>query len=366
MRQFKPTLTSIYDRVLTDLAGTAHSSRRVFAKAIAGCSYLLYGYADLLSKNLHPLYANNGTLDDWAAIWLEDGRKLETKASGIITVVAVEEIDLPTGTIFQYQDLEYGAVEFETIQDEKFSGSKDIWIRAVLPGKIKVIASGQLLQSQSTIAGMKPEAVVKDQIDGGTDTESDEALRERIRDRVRNPPQGGSPQDYIVWAKVVPGISRAWVAPRIQGPGTVGVAFVDDQSGGLPTQAATRELLKKLSQDGPAATRFVSVDLEPRPVDFKILIEPYSLEVAERIKSELATLIRVVSEPVASGSSEYEWLNSRGKKTRGVLTTADIHDALSLVPKDRYRVVLPDPESDTLTEPGQIMTLGRVTVDSYQ
>ena len=363
----KPTLNEIYNRVLTDLTGSAQSSRRVFAKAIAGCSYLLHGYADKLSSNLHPLNARGKALESWAAVWLQEGRKPPEKASGSLTVEATAETELPAGTLFRYGD-----IEFSTTKDIRFSGLKEVPVVAVRAGKIRPIKSGEQLGPVQTIANLTRIALVTETIDGGADEESDEALRERIRERVRTPPQGGAPQDYIVWAKSVPGISRAWSAPRIEGKGTVGLCFVNDENGGISSRQTGESLAKKLAEVGPGGTEFIIRNLQAQPIDFHIQVEPFSEEVADRIKSELKTLIKAVSEPVFQSSDPLDegkdprfWLNSRGEKTTGVLTTADVHEAISLVPKDRYRVVLPDPQSDVFTQPGKIMTLGEVKVDSF-
>ena len=352
----KPTLNQIYERILIDLTGTAHSSRRMFAKAIAGCSHLLYGYADRLSKNLHPLWAKGDTLDLWAAIWLTEGRKPSVTAKGSLTLEATDEIDLPAGTLFRF-----GSLEFQTTKALRFSGMKEIPVAAVIPGKIPAINSGEQLEPVQTIPSLTPVALVTEQIDGGADTETDDALRERIRERVRTPPQGGAPQDYIVWAKSVPGISRAWVAPKIEGRGTVGLCFVDDENGGLPTDTAAADLREKLNSAGPGGTDFIFVSLQPQPVNFEIRVDPSGPLTTAQIQSELRTLIKRVSEPVFA-DTRY-WLNSRNEKTQGILTVANVHEALSLIQKDRYRVV--SPASDIQTEPGKILTFGGVDVAPY-
>ena len=78
-------------------------------------------------------------------------------------------------------------------------------------------------------------------IDGGANAETDDQLRRRVLQRIRNPPMGGSAEDYVRWALACPGVDRAW-AEAEQGPGTITVRFLMDpedpayeESKGWPT-----------------------------------------------------------------------------------------------------------------------------------
>jgi uncharacterized phage protein gp47/JayE len=77
-----------------------------------------------------------------------------------------------------------------------------------------------------TINGVSAQAIAVD-LTGGTDTETDDELRARILQRIRNPPMGGDLQDYVAWALAVPGVTRAWAQVE-QGIGTVTVRFMMD------------------------------------------------------------------------------------------------------------------------------------------
>jgi uncharacterized phage protein gp47/JayE len=52
-------------------------------------------------------------------------------------------------------------------------------------------------------------------------------------------PQGGANSDYVEWALAVPGVTRAWITPKLAGAGTVGVYIMLDgddvtNDGGFP------------------------------------------------------------------------------------------------------------------------------------
>ncbi|HCP1667699.1 TPA: baseplate J/gp47 family protein, partial [Escherichia coli] len=68
-----------------------------------------------------------------------------------------------------------------------------------------------------------PSSGVADTLTGGFDTEELETWRARVIERYYWTPQGGADGDYVVWAKEVPGITRAWTYRHWMGTGTVGV-----------------------------------------------------------------------------------------------------------------------------------------------
>ena len=52
---------------------------------------------------------------------------------------------------------------------------------------------------------------------GGYDEESDDELRERYYNDLRNPNNGGNQQAYIAWALSVPGVGRVRIFPQALG-----------------------------------------------------------------------------------------------------------------------------------------------------
>lgn len=354
MNPERPSIKEIFDRVEQDIGFChLHSSKRVFSKAIAGCSHLLYGYARNLANNLHPLWAKGSALDDWAKIWLPSGRKSATPAQGTISIESTAPISLAKGTAFRYEGL-----EFVTRKSQEVSGIKNIPIEASIPGNTGVILPGNQLIAVQTIPNLKSTAIVTQEISGGTNIETDESLRERIINKVRNPPQGGCPQDYINWATEISGISRAWVAPKVNGLGTVGLAFVDDQNGGLPTPSARKKLIEKLEKVAPAGSKTIPIMLKPEPIFFKIKVSPTSVK--PQLENELRTLIKSISEPRLSRGY---FLNARGQKTHGLLAISDVHESLAPVPKSKFNIM--EPSTDLTVSEGKIFTFGGLDVQAY-
>ena len=346
----RPSILQIYERVDQDLGPKLkHSSKSIFAKAISACSHLLHAYAEEKSKNLHPLRATGEVLNEWASIFLEKGRKEPSKAKGVIQVRSTSELTLPKGTVFRFGD-----IEFLTDKDELIQAEQEIPVTARVAQQIQLIPKGMVLITD-TIPGLETSAKVVS-MGRGSNQESDESLKERVLERVRNPPQGGSPQDYIVWAKEVPGVTRAWVAPRFHGLGNVALAFVCDDNGGVSTEQVKTALENKMKEVAPAAANFIPYSLEAEPIHFIIKADPVSIK--PQVELELANLIKKVSEPVLLGENCF--INSRRRKTTGVLPVSEIHEVLALIPKRSYKLVYP--LQDIQVSEGKIFTFGGVNV----
>ncbi|MCW2277725.1 baseplate J/gp47 family protein [Heliophilum fasciatum] len=72
----------------------------------------------------------------------------------------------------------------------------------------------------------------------GTDTESDESLRERLLKKVRSPATSGNMAHYLQWAKEVAGVGGAKVFPMWNGPGTIKVVIVNSEKKPASAQLA--------------------------------------------------------------------------------------------------------------------------------
>lgn len=64
-------------------------------------------------------------------------------------------------------------------------------------------------------------------IERGTDEESDDDLRERLRDKIAGPAENGNRQHYRSWCEEVPGVGRARIIPLWNGPNTVKGIIID-------------------------------------------------------------------------------------------------------------------------------------------
>ncbi|EAY1967837.1 baseplate J/gp47 family protein, partial [Salmonella enterica] len=81
---------------------------------------------------------------------------------------------------------------------------------------------GTALRLGTPITGI-PSTGYADTLIGGADKEELETWRARVMERYYWIPQGGADPDYVIWAKEIAGITRAWTFRHYKGTGTVGV-----------------------------------------------------------------------------------------------------------------------------------------------
>jgi uncharacterized phage protein gp47/JayE len=234
-----PTLRKVRELVRDDITATLYGASfvgnnvlRVMADAMAGLCHLTLRYIDWLALQLLPDSAEVEWLDRHGHIWLtnEDGstgRKLATVASGTVNVTSdLGGIVIPAGTQMIGTST-LATVTYETIREvvTGVASAVPVEIRALDAGTIGNLIEGTALSVVGIENVTLAEAV---DVTGGVDTESDDDLRIRVLERIRQPPQGGALHDYVRWAKAVYGCTRAWVYPLEMGMGTVTVRVMFD------------------------------------------------------------------------------------------------------------------------------------------
>ncbi|EFC4136851.1 baseplate J/gp47 family protein, partial [Escherichia coli] len=164
-----------------------------------------------------------------------------------------------------------------------------------------------------------PSSGVADTLTGGFDTEELETWRTRVIERYYWTPQGGADGDYVVWAKEVPGITRAWTYRHWMGTGTVGVMIASsDLINPIPeesTETAARQHIEPLA---PVAGSDLYV-FRPvaHTVDFHIRVTPDTPEIRAAITAELRSFllrdgypqgelkVSRISEAISGANGEY-------------------------------------------------------------
>ncbi len=91
--------------------------------------------------------------------------------------------------------------------------------------------------------------------EGGFDTESDDALRERTLEHIRTPANSGNIAHYRQWAKEVAGVSKVRIYDLARGPGTVDVVLIADGN-----EAAPQKLIEAV-EDHIEAVRPIGADV---------------------------------------------------------------------------------------------------------
>tara|TARA_R110000803_G_scaffold162194_1_gene225803 strand:+ start:15665 stop:16768 length:1104 start_codon:yes stop_codon:yes gene_type:complete len=292
----RPDLDTLIERVKTDIKGglgittvLRRSFISVISRALAGLSHLLFGYLDFISEQVFPDTAEKEFLERWSEIWGVT-RNEATFAELNIDIIFTAIGTVPVNTIYQRGDgVQYKLdAEITSVGAETLSGK----VIAVIAGDDGNLADAEIISLLSPIANVTSDSAVTSTVVEGEDTESDSSLRSRLTDRLRNPPLGGSANDYIQQTLAVPGVTRAWVLPLNQGPGTVDVTFVEDNDVPIiPDAAKLAEVQAAIDDFKPVTALSVVFAPALAPATLTIEISPNTASVQAAITAELADLM---------------------------------------------------------------------------
>ena len=138
-------------------------------------------------------------------------------------------------------DITFTVQEPFTIQQSGAGGGM-VSVRAVCDqaGDIGNVAAGSIDKADDSRI---TKVTNLDAAEGGFDTESDDALRERTLEHIRTPANSGNIAHYRQWAKEVPGVSKVRVYDLARGPGTVDVVLIADGN-----EAAPQKLIEAVEE----------------------------------------------------------------------------------------------------------------------
>lgn len=214
------------------IAMVPNSITRVVADAQGGTAHLNLQYLDWLADQLMPDRSETEWLDRHGRLWLKNadgtkGRKAPTPASGLAKFTGVEGTILPIDTELRVASVGTGTV-YRTAADAAIgSGPTSVPVIAIDAGSVGNLDPGDNLFLVTPVTGVDSQAEVVEMV-GGTDQETDDELRVRVKERIQKPPMGGDADDYVAWALAYPGVTRAWCSPKEMGIGTVTVRFMMD------------------------------------------------------------------------------------------------------------------------------------------
>ena len=299
----RPTLQEIVDRIESDmesrLTGDVSLLRRavlrVLARVFAGAIHILYGVLQTLSKDLFVDQAATDMLDRHAIMWGVP-RKAAIFATGDVVFDGVDTTVIPEGTVAQNDD----GIEYETIEEKTISfGIAIVPMQAREAGTASNIPVATILELVSPVEGITQLLVDIGGIAGGQDAESDDDLRQRILERIQEPPRGGTAADYIFWAKQVAGVAQAWSFPLHAGPGTVAVVVKAAGADPVPDAALLQSVTDYIETVKPV-TADVSIDpINKQEITFDISITPRTSDFEDAITDSLQQMFDSVVEPQA-------------------------------------------------------------------
>jgi len=295
----RPTRQEIIDRIRADVAarlltdgGTPprRSALDTLSVVMGGAVHTLHGFLEYMAKQPFEDTADTEFLERRARM-RGITRKAAVAASGQVLFTGTDGAAILAGAELRRTD---GAL-FTLDASAIIAGGQAVaTVTAADPGADGNTEAGQTLTMLSPVPGVQSVATIQAEgIAGGFDTESDDALRARVLERMRKTPQGGNATDYERWAKEVAGITRAWCKPLWLGLGTVGVIVVcDDQAGGIvPTPEKLAEVQAYIEELRPVTATLYVIAPTPVPVAFSLSITPDTPEVRAAVEAELQDLL---------------------------------------------------------------------------
>jgi len=345
----RPSLATLIKRnqadVESEIQGVDAKVRRrnlnILAKAVSLVAHSLYGFMAFIVRQLFPGTSEGEYLDRHASFWPKGGRKEASFATGFIRLNGSVGATVDEDTVWIRSDgVEYLIDEPGTFIDTTLTLS----VTASIAGQVGNAEPGTTISLSLPIDGVTSAAVVDvGGISGGADIEDDDRVNGRITDRVQNPPHGGAPNDYVQWAKEIPGVTRAWVYPLELGPGTVTVRFVrDDDATIIPDAGEVSTVQDHINEVSPV-TALVNVEAPvAAPLNFTITVTPNTQAVKDAVAAELADLIKRESEPA------------------GTLLISHIREAISLAAGEK-NYVMAVPVADVTRTTGVMTVMGAIT-----
>ncbi len=298
----RPQLADLIRRIQTDIQtrfpGTqpalASSLSGVLARVEAGSVHELYGALKWLSINLLPDTKDADMLARWATIYGVNRLTATTSAgdvdfTGNGTVTAGTLLQAPNG------------VQYQVDTDVIVPGSGAV--TSVTTGAKTNLVAGIKLSFVSPVAGVDGQAVVNTAgISGGADKESVDAWSQRLLQRIQQPPQGGSVNDYKRWARAShPSITNVWVKRATPTPGSVTVYLMTydapDSSNGIPSNTTISVTDNYIRQRAPVAARLYVFGPLPKTIDLTVQLTPNNADVQQAVLHALKDLFQREAAP---------------------------------------------------------------------
>lgn len=341
------------------LAGSGQVLRRnlytPFARALAGAVHGLHGHIEWRVKQMFPQTCDDDVLETLhAPLWLGEGRLPAVAASGKGTVKGIAGTAVPQGTLLNRSDGAVFVVKTGVTIPE--SGKTGVDILAAEAGAAGNTAAGEKLTIANTISGVES-TVETEGLDGGSDIESIESLRERIIESRKNGKDVGRTTDWARWAREVPGVTRAWAVPQLGGIGTVTVYFMrDGDADPYPNDEAQAAVQLHLEQTGLPFGEIIATAPKKRVLDMEIQIKPDSPEKRQSVEAKIRALIARHAAPVQYDSDGYVPQPATGI----TIPLTHFAEAVSTAPGE-YDHVLQSPIADVSCNVGELLELGRIT-----
>ena len=158
-------------------------------------------------------------------------RKIGTSAVGEVTFEGADGTSISNGTVIYHNDLYYVVLNDADISN----GKADLIVEAYEMGKKYNVIRNTEFALKENIQGVT-RVYAKEDFKGGTDTETDEELRDRYFDTIKKSYTSGNVAHYEAWTTEVSGVGLCKVYPLKNGNGTVEVVITNSNMLGASSE----------------------------------------------------------------------------------------------------------------------------------
>lgn len=348
----RPKLSEINARLQSNIDSRTDGQPRlrrspfgIIATVFAGGMHEMYGYQAYKAQQILPDTADETHFERHASIE-NTTRNQDAFAVGKLEVKGITGSIIEAGRILQRGDgIEYSVDAEVTIA----AGQAIIAVTALKSGAESNCDAGLALTFVDTLPGIDSQALVDaDGISNGTDIEQLESWRERHIETIQQPPHGGAGHDYILWAKEIAGVTRAWRYPGEMGAGTVTVRFVRDGDDSLiPDAAELQAVYDHIQEQRPVTAGLYVVAPIAVPLDLTIALTPDTSVIRAAVEAEINDMLSREAVPEDGNGS-------------GTIKLSKIREAISIAAGEDDNVLISPTENVTHTS-GQMAVPGQIT-----
>jgi uncharacterized phage protein gp47/JayE len=276
------------------------------------------------SSQVRDLYDHQSWIKDQIipSVKADDDTIIETAASeGVIRKQATFSVgpvifpglaSIPEDTEMQTSS---GALYLVVESGMPQNGQVVVKVQASDAGVAGNLPEGETMTLLSPVPGVESDgAVGTGGLTGGADIEPVAEVLDRLLYRKRNPPVGGALHDYVIWAREMPGVSRAWSWDAWHGPGTVGLAWVYDGRDDITPTFQDRANMEayQFRHADPATGNYVGkpggievwpVEIHLKPVPLTIRLTPDTQATRQSVEARLLILQQTMAPGQTMGVS---------------------------------------------------------------
>ena len=203
--KYDEELTDIQQDLLSEMPSTYSKLKGTWLwemfKAFAIKIFELLGLLTETAEKLNIENLKGDELDAYVSQWTDLKRKKAQKADGYIEVTG-------NGVIYSGTLVSNGSIQYEVLEDTEVNGKAEGFISATEVGEVGNTDKNTITTLVTSNANIKSITNLE-KIEGGSDEETDEALRERYYLRLSMPATSGNKAHYILWARECFGVGGA-------------------------------------------------------------------------------------------------------------------------------------------------------------